>query len=64
VVFVTVAALVVFAVVVLGVGFARDEPAVWPGTLPPRYWRGFWAVPFTRVSKWTCGPVQFPVQPT
>ena len=36
-----------------------------PGIDPPcRYPRGFCACPFTRVSKWTCGPVQLPVQPT
>ena len=35
-----------------------------PGTRPFRYWRGSWALPFTRVSKCTCGPVQLPVQPT
>jgi hypothetical protein len=31
---------------------------------PDRYGAGSTAVPFTRVSKCTCGPVQLPVQPT
>jgi hypothetical protein len=31
---------------------------------PERYGAGSTGVPFTRVSKWTCGPVQLPVQPT
>lgn len=31
---------------------------------PERYGAGSTGVPFTRVSKCTCGPVQLPVQPT
>jgi hypothetical protein len=39
--------------------------AVAPGIeAPPRYWVGLRATPPTRVSKWRCGPVQLPVQPT
>jgi hypothetical protein len=31
---------------------------------PDRYGAGSVALPFTRVSKWTCGPLLLPVLPT
>ena len=31
---------------------------------PSRYGAGLVALPFSRTSKWRCGPVQEPVQPT
>ncbi len=32
--------------------------------LPLRYGSGFTGLLFSRTSKWRCGPVQLPVQPT
>jgi hypothetical protein len=42
-------------------GLALPPPMV---LLPLRYGAGFVARPPWRTSKWTCGPVQEPVQPT
>jgi hypothetical protein len=66
---VTVAARVAVVVVVppllAFVALAWLVVAVPPGiAVPFRYGDGSRAVPPTRVSKWRCGPVQLPVQPT
>jgi hypothetical protein len=46
---------------VLASGCCVEAPGI---DAPDRYVCGFTGVPSTRVSKWRCGPVQFPVQPT
>jgi hypothetical protein len=49
----------------VAVAFA-DPASVTPATVrwPLRYGAGSSAWPSRRTSKWTCGPVQLPVQPT
>ena len=43
------------------IGFFRN---LVPSAFYQRYFDGFTAFPFTRISKWTCGPVLLPVLPT